>query len=210
MRLYARNELVRSRQIIGDALVAAWVVGWVVVGRALHDLVATLADAGRVLEDAGDDFARSAGGAGSRVDDLPVLGDRLAEPFDAVAAGGATVARAGVAQQDAVMTLALVLGTLLALLPIVWLLARYLPRRLRWVRQAAAADALIAGGAGDVRLFALRALANRPLHELRRVSDDPVGAFERGDPTVVRALAAVELRPLGLAVPGNGGAMSRR
>jgi hypothetical protein len=38
-------------------------------------------------------------------------------------------------------------------------------------------------------------LANRPLHELRRVSDDPAGSLERGD---YHALAALELARVGL------------
>lgn len=198
MQLYAEDRILRIRQIATDAFVVGWVVGWALLGRALHGLVSGLAGAGRLLEDAGGDFARSAGGAADRVDDLPVLGDRLATPFGAVADGGSAVARAGVAQQDAVSTLALALGVLLALLPIVWLLGRYLPGRLRWVRQANAARALL-DGAGDLRLFALRALANQPLERLRAVAPDPAGAFEAGDRDVVAALAALELGTLGLA-----------
>lgn len=199
MRLYAEDELVRSRQIIRDALTVAWVAAWVSIGRRVHDLVAALADAGRFLEDAGADFARSARGSGRRVDDLPLLGDRLAAPFEAVAGGGSAVARAGVAQQDAVATLALVLGIVIAALPIAWLLARYVPRRLEWMRQAAGARVLLDGGGDGERLFALRALAHCPLDQLRRVSADPLGDFDRGEADVVRALAALELGPLGLA-----------
>src|SRR6266545_2319456 len=48
---------------------------------------------------------------------------------------------------------------------------------------------------GDLGLFALRAIANRPLRELRRASPDPVADLQRGD---YGALAALELRALGL------------
>jgi len=205
MTLYARDdELLRSRQIIADALVATWVVAWVLVGRALQDLIDGLAVAGRLLEDAGADFAGSAGGTGERVGDLPVVGDRLAAPFSAVADGGIAMANAGAAQQDAVATLALVLGVLVAALPIAWLLATYLPGRLRWTRSAAAAGRLLDTSDVAPRLFALRALATRPLPQLRRVSADPFGDFERGDVDVVALLAALELRPLGLRLaPGR-------
>lgn len=201
MRPYARDELLRSRQIIADALVAAWVVAWIVVGRTVHALVTELARAGRFLEDAGGDFSRSASGGGAGVDDLPVVGDRLRAPFDAVAGAGTAVADAGVAQQEAVATLATVLGVVVALVPIVLVLARYLPPRLAWMRQAAAAEHLLAGSGGDLRLFALRALAARPLPQLLAVSADPSGDFDRDDPDVVRALADLELRSLGIASP---------
>jgi hypothetical protein len=101
-----------------------------------------------------------------------------------------------VAQQDAVSTLAMVLALLLALVPIVWLLARYLPGRFRWARDATAARAFLE--VGDERLFALRALAHQPLDRLRRIAPDPAASYERGDPGVVAALAALELQSLGL------------
>ena len=50
----------------------------------------------------------------------------------------------------------------------------------------------------DLDLFALRALANRPLPRLTEISPDPVEAWRRGDSEVVRALAALELRSIGL------------
>jgi hypothetical protein len=206
MELYAQDRKLRTRQIASDALVVLWVAGWALLGRALHRLVSRLGGAGRFLEDAGQDFARSAGGTGERVDDLPVLGNRLASPFGAVADGGSAVARAGVAQQDAVSTLAMVLALLVALLPIAWLLARYLPGRIRWTRDATAARALLADG--DHRLFALRALAHQPLDRLRRIAPDPAASYERGDPDVVAALADLELGPLGL--DARSGAITRR
>jgi hypothetical protein len=53
----------------------------------------------------------------------------------------------------------------------------------------------------DLDLFALRAMANQPLHVLARISSDPAGDWRRRDPAVVRALAAVELRSAGLRPP---------
>lgn len=179
MVLYARNELLRARQIVADAGVAFfWWLGNL-VNRLVHELEAP----GRLLQSAGE-------GAGGRVDDLPVVGDRLAAPFEAVA-------RAGVSQQDVVGDLALWLGLIVALLPIAWLLGRYVPGRARWVQEASAATRLLSG-APDVRLFALRALATQPLSALERAAADPLAAYERGD---VRALAALELGRLGLSLP---------
>jgi hypothetical protein len=63
------------------------------------------------------------------------------------------------------------------------------------VRRASAGRRLVAA---DPALLALRALANQPLRALTRVSDDPVGAWRDGDPAVLRELADLELRDLGL------------
>ena len=55
--------------------------------------------------------------------------------------------------------------------------------------------------APDLELFALRAMANQPMPRLARISPDPVGAWRRGEPDVVRALATLELRDSGLRPP---------
>ena len=107
---------------------------------------------------------------------------------------GEAVARAGVAQQDAVGTLALVLALVLAGLPIAWGVQRWLPVRLAWARTAAAAAVL----RDDVELFALRAAVHRPLAELAALGPDPVGRWRRGEPGAAEALAALERRAAGL------------
>ena len=53
----------------------------------------------------------------------------------------------------------------------------------------------------DLDLFALRALARQPMHLLARISPDPAGAWRRSDPGVVRELALLELRTVGLHPP---------
>ena len=55
--------------------------------------------------------------------------------------------------------------------------------------------------AEDLDLFALRALSRQPMHRLARISDDPAGAWRRRDPAVVRRLAELELRTVGLKPP---------
>lgn len=62
----------------------------------------------------------------------------------------------------------------------------------------------VTGAGGDQRLFALRALSSQPLERLRAVDPDPAGAFERGAPDVITALADLELDSLGLATRQHG------
>jgi hypothetical protein len=44
-------------------------------------------------------------------------------------------------------------------------------------------------------------MANQPMPRLAKVSDDPAGAWRRGDLDVIHALALLELRDSGLRPP---------
>ena len=138
--------------------------------------------------------------AGSAVDDTPLIGEGLEAPF--VGAGDAAdqVADAGVAQVDAVDQLATWLSLAIGTIPILVLLAVYLPLRWRFIREATAGQRFV-DAAEDLDLFALRALARQPMHRLATVSDDPAGAWRRRDEGVVRRLAVLELRDVGLRPP---------
>ena len=92
------------------------------------------------------------------------------------------------------------LGVLIAVIPVLLVLAVWLPARVRFARRAGAAQRFVDADA-DLDLFALRAMAGQPMHLLARISDDPAGAWRRGDPDVVRRLAVLELRSVGLRPP---------
>jgi hypothetical protein len=185
----------RNAQILRDLLTLAWVGLWAWVGTRVHDLVAALAGPGRAVEAAGLELSRSADEAGSSISNVPVVGDALEGPFGALSGVGSTLQGAGTAQQAAIAELALWLGTSLALIPIAYVVLRYVPGRLSWIREASAAHH-IRLEAGDLELFALRAAVTRPFHELRRVSKDPAGDLAAGN---YQALARLELTALGLS-----------
>ena len=195
MSLYAELRAYRARQIAGDVAVILWTALWIKVGMWITELVDRLAGPGRAVERAGLGFARPLADAGRRVADVPLVGDALQNPLAAAARGGRVLAQAGSDQQDVVHTLAVWLGILLAVAPISLLVLMYVPGRVRWLREAHAARRLRAG-AGDLELFALRAVATRPLGELHRVTDDPAGDLRSGR---FERLAALELRTLGLS-----------
>jgi hypothetical protein len=194
MRLYAETASRRVRQLAGDLLVLAWTAAWVFAGRSLYLLVEKLAAPGRAVERAGTSFATDAGEIQQKVARIPVVGDELRDPFGRLGGVGQTLADAGVTQQQVVHDLALWLGVLVAAVPVAALLVMWLPGRVAWAREAGAASRLRMGGA-DLELFALRAVANRSLRELYRVTPDPAGALRSGD---YAGLAALELRALGL------------
>jgi hypothetical protein len=198
VKLYAETAGLRARQVLIDLAVVAWTAAWVWAGVTLYRLVEKLAVPGARLEQAGGGFAGDVSEIQQKVGRLPVVGGELQGPFGRLAGVGQTLADAGATQQQVVHQLALWLGVLVAAVPIVTLLVAWLPGRVSWAREAGAASRLRLAGA-DLELFAMRAVANRPLRQLRRVTPDPAGALRSGD---FEALADLELRSLGLRVGG--------
>ncbi|WP_034621217.1 hypothetical protein [Cellulomonas sp. URHE0023] len=205
MTLYAQTPGRRARQMVGDLLVLGWIVFWVRAGLWVHQVVARLAAPGRTLEDAGSSLSESMSSAGDTVAHLPLVGDDARAPFTTAGGAGDSIARAGVEVQHGALHLALVLGLLIAAVPIVLVAAGWLYSRARFVNRARAATRIL-DSAADLDLFALRALATQPVRALARVSDDPANAWRRGDPEIMRALASLELHSLGLRAPAPSSA----
>lgn len=197
MGLYADVPALRGRQITGDVLVVAWVVGWVAVGRAVHEQVSRLAAPGRTIEDAGLSLESGLRSAGRQVARTPLLGDELQLPFDGAGDAAASLAAAGTAVQDGVGRAALITALAVAAWPIVVVLGGWVVHRWRQVRRAAVGRRLVRTPAGR-ELLALRTLAHAPLRSL--ADDDVVGWRER-DPAVLERLAARGARGLGVRPP---------
>lgn len=200
MVFYAHSPARRSRQILVDLLVVAWVYVAVRAGQAVHEATLRLAAPGRALEQAGRDVSDNLHSAAEKLGELPFVGSDVRGPLDDAANSTQQLISAGQDLQTSVGRLAVLLGVLVAAIPILLVLLAWLPARLRFARRAGAAQRFVDDGA-DLDLFALRAMANQPMHVLAKVSDDPVGAWRRGDPAVVRALAVLELRSVGLRPP---------
>jgi hypothetical protein len=202
MKLYADLPGRRTLQILADLAMLAWVCAWAWVGRLVHDTTMALAAPGHQLEDAGSGFRKQMASAGDSVRDLPLVGDKLTEPFRQAGGAGTTIERAGTDLVDAVTRLANLLGWVTALVPIIVVGLVWAVLRGRFVRRATAAQRFI-DSAGDLDLFALRAMARQPMRRLAAVSDDPTGAWRRGDAATIRALALLELRDSGLHPPAR-------
>jgi hypothetical protein len=200
MKVYADAPARRLLQLTGDVLLAGWLLGWVLVARMVHKATMLLARPGEQVSEAGSGLADRMREAGSAVDDAPLIGDELRAPFDGAGDAADRIAAAGVAQAAAVADLAFWLSLSVAAIPILVAAAFYLPLRWRFVREASAAQRHI-DAAEDLELFALRALSRQPMHRLARISADPSGAWRRGDAEVVRRLALLELRDVGLRPP---------
>jgi hypothetical protein len=200
VKLYADRFPVLLRQLLTDIVMLVWLYAWIRAGFWVHDLVRQLAVPGRKLQDAGTGIADNLGQAGSKVGRVPLVGDELTAPFTRAADAARSMADAGRDQQEFVGTLAVVLAVGLVSLPVALVLLGWLPRRVRWMRRAGVAGRVARQPSG-VDLLALRALAGRPLDELAALGPDVAQGWRRGDPSTVAALAALELRDLGLAPP---------
>ena len=197
MKLYADTARRRTFQIVVDLMFVAWLVMWVWTGLVVHDGTMALAAPGRQTDESASAMAGQLRDAGGRLDDVPLIGDEVATPFDKAADASDGLAAAGRSSVEAVEKLAFVLGLSIALIPILVVMAFYVPGRLRFIREATAGLRFI-DSADDLDLFALRALTNQPMRVLAKVSGDPAGGWRRRDPAVVRRLAELELKDVGL------------
>jgi hypothetical protein len=200
MRPYARTPWRALRQVCADLLAVALVVGAVWFADLVRAATLRLAEPGRRLASTGSDLGANLRQAAERVGDLPLVGDQVRTPLDRAGQAAASLVRTGQEQQAVVGHLADLLAVLVVAVPVLVLMVTWLPVRLSFARRAGAAQRFLDSSA-DLDLFALRAMANQPMHLLARISDDPVGDWRRGDPAVVRDLAVLELRSVGLRPP---------
>jgi len=204
VRFHADLPARRARQLAADAAWAVLVVASVLLGWAVAAGVRAVADPARSFTTGAGGLAEQLRGAGSRVEGTPLVGDDLSAPLLAAADRAGDLAAAGRAQVASVERWATGAGVAVALTGVVLVTLVWLVPRVRWARRAAAARRL-QGRPGGERLLALRALQSAPAGDLLAVDADPAGAWNAGDPVVVRALAAVHLRSLGLlGTPGDG------
>ena len=198
MTWYSEIPARRTRQLLGDAWLVLWSALWIWVALRLYDLVMNLAAPGLAVSSSATDLADRFDDAGAAVGQVPLIGDALQSPFDGMGGAAIAIADAGQASADAVGLLARFLAVALAVLGIASWAMVWVPIRIAFIRRATAARRFL-DSTDDLDLFALRAMARQPLHLLARISDDPAGAWRRGDREVISALATLELRAEGLA-----------
>ncbi|HTQ19076.1 hypothetical protein [Mycobacterium sp.] len=184
-------------QLMSDITVSVWTTIWVFVGLAVHSAIATIAVAGRQVESGSKGVADNLASAGHGAQHIPLVGDAVSKPLSAASEAALDIAGAGHDLDTTASWLAVVLALAVAATPILAVAGPWLFLRLRFFRRKLAVTALAATAAGQ-QLLALRALANRSPARLAAVSEDPVGAWRREDPIIIRSLAALELKAAGI------------
>lgn len=197
MQWYAETPARRTRQVVGDLLVLAWIILWVLVAQWTFDLVSRLAAPADPLRSAGGTVQTRMTEVAGQVGDVPLVGDRLTGPFNGAADAGASLVTAGNVLETSVDRVAWLLAVLIAAVPILIVAGTYLILRVVAMRRAAALGRL-RDGEHALELFALRALVSQSPARLARVGGDPLNGWQSGDEEMIRTLAALELRRLGL------------
>jgi hypothetical protein len=200
VKLYSDFGGRRTYQILGDVAAIAVIVVGIVVAVALHNAIAAFKGIGANVTRSGNDFSSTMKDIGERLSGVPLIGGGISAPFSSASDAGGTLADAGTSWQAGVEHLATLVGwTVAALVVLVVLVGWVRPRLVGGVRRAAVAR--LASASASLDLLALRALATRPARAVTQVDEDVVAAWRRGDPEVIRRLAALELRSSGVRLP---------
>jgi NADPH-dependent glutamate synthase beta subunit-like oxidoreductase len=202
MGIYAKRPAKMIGQLFGDGFVLLWTVGWAIVGIFVHRVIEVLATPARETARTATRLAENFREAAAEAAKVPVAGEQLRRPLDAAAVTLGNLITSANDQVASIERLALIGGWVVFGIPVAIVVALWLPRRVRFYRQARASQVFLDSTA-DLDLFALRAMASQPLYVLAAVSDDPVKAWLAGDRQVIDALAAIELRRNGLRLPKN-------
>jgi hypothetical protein len=200
VKLYSDVGVQRAGQLVGDLVFVAWVWVCVELGLIVYRITNALGVPGRTAASAGDGLAGQLRRLSEPIGRVPAVGDQLRSPIDGAAGAAGQMAQAGRDMAHAVEQLAYLLAGVTIALPVLFAVLIWLPRRIRFSRRATAAQKFI-DNAADLDLFALRAMANQPMHKLAKISDDPVTAWRDGDRAVITQLATLELRTAGLKPP---------
>lgn len=200
MGIYAARPGRLVGQVLVDLFVVVWAVVWALIGIFVQQTVAVLAGPARQTAVTAARLAGNLTDAADQAGKLPGVGDELRRPFDSASGTLGGLIAAANHQVESIERLATIVGWLVFAIPVAVLVALWLPRRVRFYRQARAAQVFI-DSQPDLDLFALRAMALQPMHVIAAVSDDPVGAWRAGDTAVINRLAELELRRTGLRMP---------
>lgn len=204
MRFYARPSWRLVWQIASDLFVVAWSVAWWLVGRSADAMIRGLAGPALRSEQAASDLQRQVSDAAAQAGRVPLVGSDLRRPFDDIAGTLTDLATSASGLAGQVERVGALAGWLVFLIPVLSILAVWLPRRIAFATRARETLDLLATGEGD-RLLALRALTHLRLGELRTVAPDPVAGWRYDDPDIVRKLVELELAAAGVAPPGSRG-----
>ncbi|MDP8936210.1 MAG: hypothetical protein M3O23_00385 [Actinomycetota bacterium] len=178
--------------------VALWAVVWLVTGvvtglqiRNLTEVSDSIVESGRALD--------AAGAALQDIGRLPVVGERPRQLGEQVRRTAGEIHQAGMSSRETVRWVSVLLGAALVLIPVVPIVAVYVPLRTARNRNRRALARGLSAPVPDPVLeqfLAHRAVQNLPYDALLQVSSDPWGDLQRGS---YRRLANAELTRLGLA-----------
>jgi hypothetical protein len=202
MDLYARPSRLLLRQLAMDAGLILWIFIWFKISTWVDWLVSLLAVPPRAMGELMASMESGMESAANSVGGAPAIGDTIRVPFDYLAGGFGSLGEYAFSAAHGIEIVATVVAVVVFVVPVAFMMSKWLPERLDFWRNSGKAKKLVRGGSG-LRLFALRAMATAPLLELAKISPDPMGAWLDGDEAVVRRLAMLELNKDGYSLPAD-------
>ena len=185
MNLYADDAGRRGRQIFGDVVALLMIALFIWLAVTVRNVIAAFGELGIRLQDAGNGFSGTMSEIGEALGGVPLIGDTLAD--------------AGEAVRGAVDAISLVAAFAVAALPIMAILLIWVLPRLKFASRSRELRAMSTDPA-MLDLLALRALMTAPVRAVAAQHPDAAGAWRRGDPELVRRLAALELQRGGVTL----------
>jgi len=187
-------------QIVSDAGLILWCVLWGYLASKARAFVLLFGVPASNAQDGVHNLSQSLDQASQSVESTPLIGDFLSSLLSTIEQG---VSGFGLSLEQFVRLIgvaSIVVATIIVAIPVAYYLWKWLPWRWTFVREATAGKKLLP--ADDcAELFALRAIANAPMHDLVKITADPMGAWKRKDERIIRQLANLELNRDGLVLP---------
>lgn len=195
MVIYDARPVRTAAQVLLDVVVLGGIVVAVLLGRAVSASVSALAAIGGRVDEQGSAFEQQLRRTADALGDVPLVGSSVSRPLSDASRSAGDIAAAGSQQQEETLHLAHLLGTSLAVVLVVVLVAVWLRYRGGFIRRASATRRLAQQPDGT-ELLAVRALTTRDA--VGRLGADVVDRWRQRDPETVLALAEIERRSSGL------------
>lgn len=195
MVFYDARPIRTAGQLLLDIVVITGIVTAVLIGRAVSASISTLATIGTRIHDQGTAFQQQLRATATALDRVPFIGESVSKPLRDASRSAKEIAAAGAHQHQQTLHVAHLVGTSIAMVLVVVLVAFWIRYRGGFIRSASATRRLSAGLNGT-ELLAVRALTTR--NTASRLGTDVVARWRLGDPEIITALADLERRSSGL------------
>lgn len=195
MVIYDARLVRTAAQVLLDVVVLGGIVVAVLLGRAVSASISALAAIGGRVNEQGSAFEQQLHRTADALGDVPLVGSSVSRPLRDASRSAGDIAAAGSQQQEETLHLAHLLGTSLAVVLVVVLVAVWLRYRGGFIRRASATRRLAQQPDGT-ELLAVRALTTRDA--VGRLGAGVVDRWRQRDPETVLALAEIERRSSGL------------
>ena len=204
VRIWSELPGARLREQVADLSTVLWLLFWGWLAFRLFQLLASFAEAGRMVRGGGQTMIDAGRNLGDAMAGIPIVGAGLRDvATNAFAGAGSPIADFGTSIEQFILIVSAVLALLLASVPIIPWLSRYLPWRVERLSRMRAGYRAIRRAPGVSRerineVLAMRAVARLDYPTLLSYTPDPLGDWASGrhDRLARAELATVGLRPL--------------